>query len=200
MKVKDVIRKGRGVRRGPGLDEVDAEILVGSSACQNVVGSACRDREVREGGKYWKVGEGDTEMQSREDAEKHFTLKLGYISLLMATEQVNGIVHVTWTRATFLEFIDAIQVEELGELGHFLIFIVKEFNVKKNAGLQIEFSSIDGSCQLCGQSAVVSFNYYSATPICEIDSEIRLPYENQIVLHGLFYEGTLVEVGQYGFT
>ncbi len=77
MKVKDVIRKGRGVRRGPGLDEVDAEILVGSSACQNVVGSACRDREVREGGKYWKVGEGDTEMQSREDAEKHFTLKLG---------------------------------------------------------------------------------------------------------------------------
>jgi hypothetical protein len=64
--------------------------------------------------------------------------RAGYISLLMATEQVNGIVHVTWTRATFLEFIDAIQVEELGELGHFLIFIVKEFNVKKNAGLQIE--------------------------------------------------------------
>ncbi len=64
--------------------------------------------------------------------------RAGYISLLMATEQVNGIVHVTWTRATFLEFIDAIQVEELGELGHFLIFIAKEFNVKKNAGLQIE--------------------------------------------------------------
>ncbi len=62
------------------------------------------------------------------------------------------------------------------------------------------FSSIDGSCQLCGQSAVVSFNYYSATPICEIDSEITLPYENRIVLDGLFYEGTLVEVGQYGFT
>jgi hypothetical protein len=27
----------------------------------------------------------------------------GYISLLMATEQVNGIVRVTWTRATFQE-------------------------------------------------------------------------------------------------
>jgi hypothetical protein len=27
---------------------------------------------------------------------------------------------------------------ELGELGHFLIFIAKEFNVKKNVGLQIE--------------------------------------------------------------
>jgi hypothetical protein len=26
----------------------------------------------------------------------------------------------------------------LGELGHFLIFIAKEFNVKKNVGLQIE--------------------------------------------------------------
>jgi hypothetical protein len=64
--------------------------------------------------------------------------RAGYISLLMATEQVNGIVHVTWIRATFLEFIDAIQAEELGELGHFLIFIVKEFNVKKNVGLQIE--------------------------------------------------------------
>lgn len=48
MKVKDVIRKGRGVRRGSGLDEVDAEILVGSSACQNVVGSAIRaDREAQ---------------------------------------------------------------------------------------------------------------------------------------------------------
>ncbi|CAM6066111.1 unnamed protein product [Sphagnum tenellum] len=48
MKVKDVIRKGRGVRRGSGFDEVDAEILVGSSACQNVVGSAIRgDREAQ---------------------------------------------------------------------------------------------------------------------------------------------------------
>ncbi len=57
---------------------------------------------------------------------------------VMATEQVNGIVHVTQTRAIFLEFIDAIQVEELGELGHFLIFIAKGFDVKKNAGLQIQ--------------------------------------------------------------
>ncbi len=63
--------------------------------------------------------------------------RAGYISLSMATEQVNGI-HVTWTIATFQEFMDAIQVEELGELGHFLIFIAKEFNVKKNVGLQIE--------------------------------------------------------------
>ncbi|CAM6041543.1 unnamed protein product [Sphagnum compactum] len=48
MKVKDVIRKGKGVRRGSGLDEVDAEILVGSTACQNVVGSAIRaDREAQ---------------------------------------------------------------------------------------------------------------------------------------------------------
>ncbi|CAN5964081.1 unnamed protein product [Sphagnum jensenii] len=48
MKVKDVIRKGRGVRRGSGFDEVDAEILVGSSACQNVVGFAIRaDREAQ---------------------------------------------------------------------------------------------------------------------------------------------------------
>jgi hypothetical protein len=48
MKVKDVIRKGRGVRRGSGLDEVDAKILVGSSACQNVVGSTIRaDREAQ---------------------------------------------------------------------------------------------------------------------------------------------------------
>jgi len=48
MKVEGVIRKGRGVRRGSGLDEVDAEILVGSSACQNVVGSAIRaDREAQ---------------------------------------------------------------------------------------------------------------------------------------------------------
>jgi hypothetical protein len=48
MKVKDVIRKGRGVRRGSGLDEVDAEILVDSTACQNVVGSAIRaDREAQ---------------------------------------------------------------------------------------------------------------------------------------------------------
>ncbi len=48
MKVKDVIRKGKGVRRGLGVDEVDAEILVGSSACQNVVGSAIRaDREAQ---------------------------------------------------------------------------------------------------------------------------------------------------------
>jgi hypothetical protein len=47
----------------------------------------------------------------------------------------------------------------------------------------------------CDQSVVVSFNYYFATPICDIDSEITLPYENLIVLHGLFYEGTLVEVG-----
>ncbi|KAH8931060.1 hypothetical protein BDL97_19G002600 [Sphagnum fallax] len=48
MKVKDVIRKGRGVRRGSGLDEVDAEILVGSTACQNVVGSTIRaDREAQ---------------------------------------------------------------------------------------------------------------------------------------------------------
>ncbi len=31
--------------------------------------------------------------------------RAGYISLLMATEQVNGIVLVTWTRATFQEFI-----------------------------------------------------------------------------------------------
>jgi hypothetical protein len=31
--------------------------------------------------------------------------RAGYISLLMATEQVNGIVRVTWTRATFQEFI-----------------------------------------------------------------------------------------------
>ncbi len=44
MKVKD----GKGVRRGSGLDEVDAEILVGSSACQNVVGSSIRaDREAQ---------------------------------------------------------------------------------------------------------------------------------------------------------
>jgi hypothetical protein len=64
----------------------------------------------------------------------------------------------------------------------------------------MQVSSIDGSCQLCGHSAVVSFNYYSATPICEIDSEITFPYENWIVLHGLFYEGTLVEVGHYGLT
>ncbi len=42
MKGKDVIRKGRGVRRGSGLDEVDVEILVGSAACQNVVGSTIR--------------------------------------------------------------------------------------------------------------------------------------------------------------
>jgi len=62
------------------------------------------------------------------------------------------------------------------------------------------FSSIDGSCQLCDQLAFVSFNYSFATPICDIDSEITLPYENLIVLHGLFYDGTLVEVGQYGFT
>ncbi|CAK9213824.1 unnamed protein product [Sphagnum troendelagicum] len=121
MKVKDVIRKGRGVRRGSGLDEVDAEILVGSSACQNVVGSTIRaDREAQ--------------LVEIERLER----EARYISLLMATEQVSGIVHVTWTRATFLEFINAIQVEELGELGHFLIFIVKEFNVKKNVGLQIE--------------------------------------------------------------
>ncbi len=40
--------QGRGVRRGSGLDEVDAEILVGSSACQNVVGSVIRaDREAQ---------------------------------------------------------------------------------------------------------------------------------------------------------
>jgi hypothetical protein len=64
--------------------------------------------------------------------------RAGYISLLMATEQVTGIVHVTWTRATFQEFIDATQVEELGELGHFLIFIAKEFNFNKDVGLQIE--------------------------------------------------------------
>jgi hypothetical protein len=57
--------------------------------------------------------------------------RAGYISLLMATEQGNGIVHVTWTRATFQEFIDPTQVEELGELGHFLIFIAKEFNVNR---------------------------------------------------------------------
>jgi hypothetical protein len=48
MKVKDVIRKGKGVRRGSGLYEVDAEILVGATACQNVVGSAIRaDREAQ---------------------------------------------------------------------------------------------------------------------------------------------------------
>lgn len=48
MKVKDVIRKVKGVRRGSRLDEVDAEVLVGSSACQNVVGSAIRaDREAQ---------------------------------------------------------------------------------------------------------------------------------------------------------
>jgi len=48
MKVKDVIRKGRDVRRGSGLDEVDVEILVGSTACQNVVGSTIRaDREAQ---------------------------------------------------------------------------------------------------------------------------------------------------------
>jgi hypothetical protein len=51
--------------------------------------------------------------------------RAGYISLLMATEQVNGIVHVTWTRATFLEFINAIQVEELGELDHFSSLLQK---------------------------------------------------------------------------
>ncbi|CAM6020968.1 unnamed protein product [Sphagnum balticum] len=48
MKVKDVIRKGKGVRRGSGLDEVDAETLVGSTACQNVVGSTIQaDREAQ---------------------------------------------------------------------------------------------------------------------------------------------------------
>ncbi|CAM6066118.1 unnamed protein product [Sphagnum tenellum] len=194
MKVKDVIRKGRGVRRGSGLDEVDAEILVGSSACQNVVGSAIRadseaqlveieglEREASTGRLEREILKCKVERMQRSislqslvddwlglpttkalnkkiingiDNEYHACAKdvrmtasevyrwesraRGYISLLMATEQVNGIVHVTWTRATFLEFIDAIQVEELGELGDFLIFIVKEFNVKKNAGLQIE--------------------------------------------------------------
>ncbi|CAK9212192.1 unnamed protein product [Sphagnum troendelagicum] len=157
MKVKDVIRKGRGVRRGSGFDEVDAEILVGSSACQNVVGSAIRgDREAQLVEIERLEREANTGRLEREilkckveRMQRSISLQslvddwLGYISLLTATEQVNGIVHVTWTRAIFLEFIDAIQVEELGELGHFLIFIAKEFNVKKNAGLQIEWIGME---------------------------------------------------------
>ncbi|CAK9212172.1 unnamed protein product [Sphagnum troendelagicum] len=185
MKVKDVIRKGRGVRRGSGLDEVDAEILVGSSACQNVVGSAIRadseaqlveieglEREASTGRLEREILKCKVERMQRSislqslvddwlglpttkalnkkiingiDNEYHacakdvrMTASEVYRWESRAREQVNGIVHVTWTRATFLEFIDAIQVEELGELGDFLIFIVKEFNVKKNAGLQIE--------------------------------------------------------------
>ncbi|CAN5964128.1 unnamed protein product [Sphagnum jensenii] len=99
MKVKDVIRKGRGVRRGSGLDEVDAEILVGSSACQNLVGSTIRaNREAQ----LVKI-----ERLEREAS----TGRAGYMSLLMATEQVNGIVRVTWTRATFQEFIASSMAE-----------------------------------------------------------------------------------------
>ncbi len=85
----------------------------------------------------------------------------------------------------------------------FYVFVGVHFFFLAHIGsllLLCRFSSIDGSCKLCGQSAVVSFSYYSATPICNIDSEITLPYENLIVLHGLFYQGTLVEIGQYGFT